>query len=323
MQYRRFGNTQLRVSEVGFGCARIGGFFRGETKADYRRTLWNAVDAGVNFFDTADMYCNGESETILGEAFAGMRDRVLIASKAGYCVPRQRHLAMRIKPLLRPLIRLARIQRDRLPVNVTGSLTQDFSPNYLVRSVEGSLKRLRTDYLDLFQLHSPPASVLEAGDFLAPLEKLKVDGKIRYFGVSCETVEDAAICMRYPTIDALQLQISLLASSALDEVVPQCASRGAGVIARECLGGGLLAKPLDGLGLEGLIPDEARRAALETHLAAYHAEAEERRCSVRQLALQFVLRQPGVSVALLGMRTEAHLADNLALLAPAAAMIGR
>jgi aryl-alcohol dehydrogenase-like predicted oxidoreductase len=314
VQYRRFGNTDLSVSEVGFGCARIGGIFQGLERADYRTTLWKALDAGVNFFDTSDMYCNGESEAILGDAFAGVRDRVILASKAGYCVPRQRHLAMKIKPLLRPLIRLARIQRHRLPANVTGTLTQDFSPDYLVRSVEASLKRLRTDYLDLFQLHSPPASVLEAGDFLAPLEKLKADGKIRYFGVSCETAADAAICLRYPSIDALQLEISLLAPDALAEVLPRCAARGVGVIARECLGGGLLAKPLAGLGLEYIVQDVQRRAALEAQLVALHEAAETRQCSLRQLALQFVLDQDAVSVALLGMRTADHVSSNLELL---------
>src|SRR6266511_904060 len=139
VQYRPFGRTDLTVSEVGFGCSRIGGIFQGANRADYARVLRRALDAGVTFFDTADMYCNGESEEILGEAFAGIRQRVVLASKAGYCVPAQRQLARRIKPLLRPVIRLARLRRQALPVAVSGALTQNFSPSYLTKSVESSL----------------------------------------------------------------------------------------------------------------------------------------------------------------------------------------
>lgn len=314
VQYRRFGKTELSVSEIGFGCARIGGIFQGTSRADCRHTLWNALDAGVTFFDTADMYCNGESEEILGAAFVGVRQRVVIASKAGYTVPRQRHLAMKIKPILRPLIRLAGIRRHRLPAGVTGSLRQNFSAAYLVKSVEGSLKRLRTDYLDLLQLHSPPPAVLQAGDFLAPLDKLRGEGKIRYYGVSCETVEDAALCLQYPSIDALQLEISLLATHALREVVPRCARRGWSVVARECFGGGLLAKPIAEVDLTNMIDDPDRRDVLRTRLERVQEAAEKRGCSTRQLALDYVLDQEGVSVALLGMRTDEHLADNLRLL---------
>jgi aryl-alcohol dehydrogenase-like predicted oxidoreductase len=314
VQARQFGSTDLTVSEIGFGCARIGGIFQGLSRADYRRTLSQALDAGITFFDTSDMYCNGESEQILGETFGRQRERVIIASKAGYSVPRQRHLAMRIKPLLRPLIRMAGIKRHHLPVSVAGALGQDFSPDYLVRSVEGSLRRLRTDYLDLFQLHSPPPSVLEAGEFLSAAERLKRDGKIRYFGISCETTADARIALRHAGIDALQLQISLLETSALDEVLPACAARGIGVIARECFGGGLLTRPLDELGLEHLIADPVRRAEVEGRIRASHAAADARSVSMRELALQFVLGQEAVSVALLGMRTDLHLAGNLKLL---------
>src|SRR5690348_11208250 len=104
MQYKRFGMTDLTVSEVGFGCARLGGIFQGATKADMLSTLHQAFDYGITFFDTSDMYCQGESEALLGEAFRGQRDRVIIASKVGYCLPTQRRVAARIKPLLRPLI---------------------------------------------------------------------------------------------------------------------------------------------------------------------------------------------------------------------------
>jgi aryl-alcohol dehydrogenase-like predicted oxidoreductase len=209
---------------------------------------------------------------------------------------------------------MAGIKRHHLPVNMRGTLSQDFAPDYLTRSVEGSLKRLRTDYLDLFQLHSPPAQVLERAEFLGAIDKLKAQGKIRYFGVSCERAEDAALCLPY--VDALQLEISVLATGAVSSMLPAAAERGVAVIARECFGGGLLTKPVDALGLEHIIPDEARRAAVHERIVAHHAEAADRGMSSRQLALRFVLEPPAVSVALLGMRTQEHLASNLQLLTP-------
>lgn len=311
MNYRRFGTTTLTVSEIGFGCARLGGIFGGATRADMARTLHKAFDHGVTFFDTADMYCQGESEGLLGEAFRGRREHVIIASKAGYCLPAQRKAVSRIKPLLRPLIQRVGLKREHLPSGLRGSLSQDFSSSYLLKAVDRSLKRLRTDYLDLYQLHSPPASVLERGEFLAPLEKLKQEGKIRYYGVSCETTEDALICLRYPGISSLQIRLSLLDQSALKEVAPLATAQGIGIIARECFAGGLLGKSIDALKLEQSIPDEAEREAKRREIMAYDRIAQEHSRPLAQMALQFVRATEGISVTLLGMRTEEHLADNM------------
>jgi aryl-alcohol dehydrogenase-like predicted oxidoreductase len=167
MNYRSFGATKLTVSEVGFGCARLGGIFQDSTKADMLRTLHLAFDRGITFYDTADMYSQGESEILLGKAFHGRRDKVVIASKAGYCLPARRKMVARIKPLVRPIIQRAGLKRQHLPSGLRGALSQDFSAGYLLKAVDQSLKRLRTDYLDLYQLHSPPTSVLESGAFLA------------------------------------------------------------------------------------------------------------------------------------------------------------
>src|SRR5436190_10096868 len=126
---RRFGSTDLRVSPVGLGCARIGGVFQGESTA-FTSLLTAALDAGVNFFDTADMYSGGEVESILGRAFRGRRDRVVIASKIGYVLPARRRLAGRIKPLLRPMIRFLGLRRASLPAAVRGAPSQNFGPDY-------------------------------------------------------------------------------------------------------------------------------------------------------------------------------------------------
>jgi aryl-alcohol dehydrogenase-like predicted oxidoreductase len=311
MQYRQLGSTSLQVSEIGFGCARIGGVFEGSTRDDLVALLRTAFDAGITFFDTADMYTQGESEKLLGAAFARNRSHVVIASKAGYCLPSQKKAVAKIKPLLRPLIRRMGINRERIPGVLKGSLTQNFSPQYLTRCVEGSLGRLRTDYLDLFQLHSPPAEVLHSGDFLEPLAKLKRDGKIRYFGVSCETTEDARICLQYPEISSLQIRVSLLEQSACRHVLPCAVQQGIGIIARECFAGGMLAKPLADVPAEEITPDRLGQRGIVT----YHAVADSLAVPLPQVSLHFVRQLTGVSVTLLGMRTREHLAENLGLLA--------
>src|SRR5579871_6674816 len=166
MRYNSFGKTGLQVSEIGFGCARLGGIIaQSASKREPVDALQRAYEQGITFFDTADMYTQGESETLLGRAFAGKRDKVIIASKAGYCLPSQRKLVARIKPLVKPVVRMLGIKRQSLPTGVSGKLSQDFSADYLTGAIEASLRRLNTDHLDLFQVHSPSTEVIASGEF--------------------------------------------------------------------------------------------------------------------------------------------------------------
>src|SRR5215208_6572419 len=105
MRYRPFGSTDLTTSEIGFGCARIGGMFSPGSRTDVMALLRRAFDSGVTFFDTADMYTQGESERIVGEAFRRDRSRVVIATKFGYRVPAGKRLISRVKPMVRPFVR--------------------------------------------------------------------------------------------------------------------------------------------------------------------------------------------------------------------------
>src|SRR4051812_21278812 len=174
MRYRSLGSTGLRVSEIGFGTWGLGGAANGAmaygptSDAESLRALQAALDQGINFFDTADLYGYGHSEQLLGKAFAGVRDRVVIASKGGM---------------------------------VDGSGKQDFRPAYLRAALERSLARLGTDYVDLYQLHSPPADLLvRDGSIVAELQKLKGEGKIRAYGLSARSPRRrssrCAICSR-------------------------------------------------------------------------------------------------------------------------------
>jgi aryl-alcohol dehydrogenase-like predicted oxidoreductase len=305
LRYRRFGKTELQVSEIGFGCSRLGGVFS-QNKGSHAalNVLRKALEEGITLYDTADMYSQGESETLLGQAFRDRRDRVILASKGGYCLPVQRKLIASVKPLVRPLARALGIKRENLPAGVSGTLTQDFSPHYLIQALEGSLRRLKTDYLDIYQLHSPPAAVIRSGEFVETLESLKRQGKIRCYGVAADTVEEAELCLQYREISSVQLPFGLLDLEALDSVLSRAEERGVGIIARGCFGGGLLK--------DTLTEPQLKEMTLKwPQILAYRRIAEQHGRPILEMALQFALRVRPISVTLLGMRTEAHLTDNL------------
>ena len=301
MKSRAFGNTDLQVTEFGIGCARIGGIFQGDASG-FVNLLSAARDAGINFFDTADMYSQGESESLLGRAFRHQRSRVIIASKAGYSLPTRRRLAALVKPLLRPVIRAIGLRRDRLPSGVRGQLAQDFSPTYLRRAVESSLRRLRTDYLDLFQLHSPPIEVIERGEWEPMMETLKRAGKIRYYGIACDTIDVALASLQYPGISAVQYTLNLLEQRAVDSLLPELRARNVAFIARECLANGLLAKRAEDIDLKAFCQTPEEQARRRDQLAELRKRAADGGVSLTSLALEYARDAEGASVALLGVR---------------------
>ncbi len=311
MQLRAFGNTSLRVSEFGLGCARIGGVFQGNTRG-FLDLLAKAFDGGVTFFDTADMYSQGESESLIGKAFRGKRDRVVIASKVGYCLPAQRRIAARLKPLLRPAVRLLKLRRERLSSGARGALTQDFSPKYLKVAVEGSLRRLRTDHLDLLQLHSPSLEVIERGDWHLALEELQRTGKVRYYGVAADSVEVGLAALRQAGVASVQFTLSLLEQGGATELFPKALASGAGGIARECLANGLLVKPPDQIELEKYCSSPEQVAQRTQQLSELRRAADQNGRSLLRSALDFPRSVPGVSVTLLGARTLEQLSGLLA-----------
>ena len=307
MRLNAFGKTDLKVAEYGFGCARIGGVFQGDPQS-FVRLLAVARDGGMNFFDTADMYSQGESEALLGRVFGKRRSEVIITTKAGYCLPGRRKLAGRLKPILRPVIQALGIRRDRLPSMARGTIAQDFSPAYLTRAVEASLVRLRTDYVDLLQLHSPPAEVVERGEWEPALEDLKRAGKLRYYGISCDTPDAARAALRFPNVSSLQFAFNLLEPGALETILPHAREKGVACIARECLANGLLVKPnAHTLDLSSYCSSPEQAAQRKEQLLKLEARAVERGVSITQMALEFASRTEGISVALLGARTPQQL----------------
>src|ERR687885_2353162 len=162
MRYRPLGTSGLTVSEIGFGCWTVGTSWWGERdEADAVRLLHRALDLGVTFFDTADTYGSGAGEAILAKAFGGRRSDIVIATKFGYDF--YTHSGPRAG------------QRE---------LPQDFSPAFMRRALEESLRRLETDYVDLYQLHNPRMDAIERDDLFAELEALRREGKLRHYGVA-------------------------------------------------------------------------------------------------------------------------------------------
>ena len=306
LRIRRLGRTDLNVSEFGLGCARIGGIFKRDP-AEFVNLLSAAFDAGINFFDTADIYSQGESELFLGRAFRGRRrDQVVIASKAGYVLPSRRRFIARVKPLVRPVIRLLGLTRRHVAGVVSGSLAQDFSPSHLRRAVEGSLRRLRTDRLDLFQLHSPSTGIVEAGGWIEALEALKAQGKIRHYGVSCDSVDAALAALGHAGVSSVQVAINLLERDAAT-VLPHAQEQGVGIIARECLANGLLVKDISVLDVSAYTRSEGEATVKARQIELYRKAAAENACTLTQLALQFVSGLEGVSVSLIGVSSMPQL----------------
>jgi aryl-alcohol dehydrogenase-like predicted oxidoreductase len=309
MKRNPFGNTGLTVSEVGFGGSRIGGVFADKNSGvEALRVLRGALDSGINFYDTADMYSQGESESLIGKAFRGCRDQVVIATKGGYTLPARRNLIKRVKPLVRPIVRALGLKRARMPSGFSGALSQDFTPTYLTRALEASLRRLQTDYVDLYQLHSPTASLMQSpafGEALETLAKLKQQGKIRFYGVATEVPEDAPFCVSAPGISSLQVGFGLIDPQALDQgTLASAHERGLGIIVRGCFAGGLLK---DGLTQEQL----AAASPKWERILALRSMSSKLGRSALDLAFQYCRGTPGVSVTLLGMRVESHLRENL------------
>ena len=157
MKYRSLGHEGSVVSEIGFGLWTLSTGWWGKIEpADAIRLLQKSREAGINFFDTADTYGNGLGETLLADAFQGKRDQIVISTKVGYNFYDYGD---------------KRTGQQEIP--------QDFSPAYLRKACDGSLKRLQTDFIDLYQIHNPKMDAVRNDDLFAELEKLRQAGKIR------------------------------------------------------------------------------------------------------------------------------------------------
>lgn len=294
MQYRKFGNTDLLVSEIGFGAWAIGGgAMIGKTAIGWgesndeesRRAIYRSLELGINFFDTADIYGLGHSEKLIGELL-GNSD-VIIATKVG------------------------NVSRDE-------KFTVDYSKEYIVQACEASLKRLKRDTIDFYQLHTARLVHLEQGDCQQAMELLQQQGKIRYWGISLNTFDpfaEADFMIKHKIGDGLQLVLNVLNQKALP-ILEKASSAGYGVIARMPLQFGLLTGKFD----QGVsFPDNDHRKnrltphiidSANTVLKPLWDLCEKYGVNKTQLALSYILSYKEVSTIIPGIRTAAHAEQN-------------
>ncbi|HTV85429.1 MAG TPA: aldo/keto reductase [Dyella sp.] len=300
MEYRHLGASGFKVPVLSFGTGTFGGkgeFFRawGTTEADEARRLVDiCLDAGLTLFDSADIYSAGAAESVLAEAIKGRRDKVLISTKATF--------------------------RAGDEPNSVGS-----SRYHLLRSIDGSLKRLGTDYIDLFQLHGFDAKT-PVEETLSTLDDLVRAGKIRYLGVSnfsgWHLMKSLAAADRYgyTRYVANQAYYSLIGRDYEWELMPLGLDQGLGAVVWSPLGWGRLTgkirrgQPLPAtsrLHKTGDMGPQVGDEYLYRVIDALDEVAEETGKSVPQIALNWLLQRPTVSTVVIGARNEQQLQQNL------------
>ncbi|RCK77738.1 MAG: Oxidoreductase [Ignavibacteriae bacterium] len=299
MQYRFLGNSGIKVSEICFGTMTFGGTgywknIGATNQTDANELVELAIENGINFFDTADIYSNGLAEEILGKALGTKRQNVIIATKV--------------------------YGRMSNGLNDIG-----LSRHHIIEACNASLKRLKTDYIDLYQVHNfDPFTPLE--ETLNALTELVKSGKVRYIGCSNFTgwqlMKAIAISEKYnlEKFITLQAYYSLMARELELELIPLCKDQKIGILPWSPLAGGFLT----GKYRRNMPrPEGARRSNPENQFLQFDEEkgydiievldgvAKNHNATVSQVALRFLLEKHVVSSIIIGVRTKAHLLDNI------------
>jgi aryl-alcohol dehydrogenase-like predicted oxidoreductase len=259
------------------------------------RAIQHAIDNGVNFIDTADVYGNGHSEELVAQALKGRREDIIVATKAGNDF----------------------YQKER---KSGGYAIPNYDPDYLAFAVEQSLKRLQTDRLDILQLHGPSLETMREGECFEVLERLKQKGKIRFGGVSYRSFKDeeGIAAIESGKIDVLQLRYNLLEQEPAKEVLPLAKANNIGIIARIPILFGVLTGKFS---RETKFPEDDHRARhLQGELLASYIDQfeklqflkEGKSDSWAQIALRFILSNDAVSTIIPGGKTPEQVEDNCA-----------
>lgn len=295
MKYRALGYTGIQVSEVSFGTWAIGGSWGQTDDRESLNALQTAMDAGVNFFDTADVYGDGHSERLLAQATKGKEDRIHVATK--FC--------------------------RKGDIHDPGTYSEATVRAYC----EESLKRLGRERIDLYQIHCPPIGILRDGQVFEVLDKLKAEGKIRTYGVSVETVEEGLLCLEQPGVQALQVIFNLFRQKPMAQLFPEAHAKGVGILVRLPLASGLLTGKFTAAST--FAPDDHRNynrngdsfnvgetfAGLPfekgVELAQELAWIAEGRGSMARAAQRWILEAPEVSCIIPGFKNTAQVEENL------------
>lgn len=208
MKYRSLGRTGWKVSEISFGAWAIGGAWGSVRDEESLEALNAAIDSGVNFLDTADVYGSGRSEKLIAQLKKSRKEEIIVATKAGRRLPKQ--------------------------------TVEGYSRENLTAWVEDSLRNLQTDSLDLLQLHCPPTDAYYHPELFGMLDDLVKAGKLRYYGVSVERVEEALKAIEYPNVQSVQIIFNCFRQRPADLFFLQAKLKQVGILARVPLASGLL-----------------------------------------------------------------------------------
>jgi len=208
MKYRDLGRTGWKVSEISFGAWAIGGAWGNVPESDALGALNQAIDSGVNFIDTADVYGGGRSERLIAQLKRSRKEEIIVATKAGRRLPKQ--------------------------------AVEGYSRENLTAWVQDSLRNLSTEALDLLQLHCPPTELYPMPEIFGILDDLVKAGKIRYYGVSVEKIEEAREAIKHPNVQTVQIIFNCFRQRPADEFFPIAKQRKIGILARVPLASGML-----------------------------------------------------------------------------------
>ncbi|MCY1707578.1 aldo/keto reductase [Pannonibacter sp. SL95] len=273
---RKFGRSGLTVSPVGLGCSRLGSVL-GASATEAETVLRTALEAGITFLDTSNVYAQGESERLVGGAVKG-RTNILVCTKVGKYLPLSKRLLLPFKSLIKSAVGGSKSLREGVRQSRSKGLPSSWEPSHLRQSVEASLRRLEREAVDVLMLHSPGAETIRKGEALDTLADLKRAGKIRVIGVSVDDVEAARAALADARVEALQIPLHP-GLSDYDEILASAAAQGVAIVAREVLGG----------------PNAINKAMLDgARVSARMVEAAA---------------TPGVSLALVGTTKPRHLQE--------------
>jgi aryl-alcohol dehydrogenase-like predicted oxidoreductase len=296
MEYRELGRTGYKVSTISFGAWAIGGAWGSVEDKDSLAALHRSLDLGVNFFDTADVYGDGRSERLLAQLRKERKEKFYIATKAGRRLPKQE--------------------------------ARGYSRENLTSFIDRSLKNLETDCIDLLQLHCPPMEVYYMPEVFGMLDDFVKAGKLRYYGVSVEKVEEALKAIEFPAVQSVQIIFNMFRQRPADLFFAEAQRKRVGILARLPLSSGMLS---------GKLSRSSTFEATDHRAFNRHGEAFDRGetfsgfdyekglevvemlrplvpkgATLAQFALRWILMFPAVTCAIPGAKRPSQAEDNAA-----------